>query len=455
MGLRPRLIVMSILVSVMTLSGLQQAIGENKIPKLFDPKTTVLDNGLEIVVIEDHRAPVVTHMVWYKAGAADEPPLKSGIAHFLEHLMFKGTEKLKPGEFSEIVAKNGGQENAFTSQDYTAYYQNVSVDKLPLFMEMEADRMANLVLNDEAVGPELKVVLEERSQRTDNNPGGLFGEQFQAAQYLAHPYGTPIVGWRQELEKLSTQDAIDWYKKYYAPNNAILIVAGDVKAEEVFELAREHYGPVAAVDLPERKRVQEPPQLAKRVIEMKDKRVRQPSWRQSYLMPLDQKADEKNNRALEVLSEILGGGTTSRLYRGLVVTDKIAAGAGAYFNSGNIDNSTFVFYGSPSTGHTLDEIEAAVQDIIEDIQTNGVTDVELDRAKRNLMAEAIYARDSVRGAANIFGASLANGETIDDIVNWPQHISEVTAEDVKKAANQMFDERRSVVGRLLPDTDES
>lgn len=299
------------------------------------------------------------------------------------------------------------------------------------------------------------MVLEERSQRTDNNPGGLFSEQFQAAQYLAHPYGTPVIGWRQELEKLNTQDAIDWYKKYYAPNNAILIVAGDVDAEDVFELARKHYGPVAAVDLPPRKRVQEPPQLAKRVIEMKDKRVRQPSWRQSYLMPLEQKADEKNNRALEVLSEILGGGTTSRLYRGLVVTDKIAAGAGAYFNSGNIDNSTFVFYGSPSSGHTLDEIEAAVQSIIKDIQTNGVTDAELDRAKRNLMAEAIYARDSVRGAANIFGASLANGETIDDIVNWPQHISEVTAEDVQRAANQMFDERRSVVGRLLPDTDES
>jgi len=455
MGVRPRLIVMSILVSVMALSGLQPAVGDEKIPKLFDPKTTVLDNGLEVVVIEDHRAPVVTHMVWYKVGAADEPPLKSGIAHFLEHLMFKGTEILKPGEFSATVAKNGGQENAFTSQDYTAYYQNVSVDKLPLFMEMEADRMANLVLNDEAVGPELKVVLEERSQRTDNNPGGLFGEQFQAAQYLAHPYGTPVIGWRQELEKLSTQDAIDWYKKYYAPNNAILIVAGDVEAEEVFELARKHYGPIAAVDLPERKRVQEPPQLAKRVIEMKDKRVRQPSWRQSFLMPLDQKTDEKNNRALEVLSEILGGGTTSRLYRGLVVTDKIAAGAGAYFNSGNIDNSTFVFYGSPSAGHTLDEIEAAVHNIIKDIQTNGVTDAELDRAKRNLMAEAVYARDSVRGAANIFGASLANGETIDDIVNWPQHISEVTAEDVQRAAKQMFDERRSVVGRLLPDTDKS
>jgi zinc protease len=455
MALRSGLVAVSVLVTSLFLVSVTPAISEEKIPKLFDPKTTVLDNGLEVVVLEDHRAPVVTHMVWYKVGAADEPPLKSGIAHFLEHLMFKGTEKLEPGEFSAIVAENGGQQNAFTSLDYTAYYQSVSVDKLPLFMEMEADRMTNLILDDEAVGPELKVVLEERSQRTDNNPGGLFGEQFQAAQYLAHPYGTPIIGWRHELEQLTTEDAIDWYKKYYAPNNAILIVAGDVDAEEVFELARRHYGPIAAVDLPERKRVQEPPQLAKRVVEMKDKRVRQPSWRQSYLMPLDQKSDEKNNRALEVLSEILGGGTTSRLYRGLVVTDKIAAGAGAYFNSGNIDNSTFVFYGSPSDGHTLDEIELAVHDVIKDIQENGVTEAELDRAKRNLMADAIYARDSIQGAANIFGSSLANGETIEEIVNWPYNISLVTAEEVQQAAIQMFDERRSVVGRLLPDTDES
>lgn len=254
-----------------------------EIPTLFNPKTTMLENGMQVVVIEDHRAPIVTHMVWYKVGAADEPAGKSGIAHFLEHLMFKGTAKIGSGEFSRIVAENGGQDNAFTSQDYTAYFQNASADKLPLLMELEADRMQGLLLDDDAVGAELQVVLEERSQRTDNNPSGLFREQWIAAQYLAHPYGTPVIGWRNEIEKLTTQDAIDWYKTYYAPNNAILVVAGDVEAETVFQLARKYYGPQKPMEIPPRIRVQEPPQLAKRVVEMRDERVREPSWRQSFL----------------------------------------------------------------------------------------------------------------------------------------------------------------------------
>ncbi|MAL78660.1 MAG: peptidase M16 [Sneathiella sp.] len=421
------------------------------IPTLFNPKATTLDNGLEVVVLEDHRAPIVTHMVWYKIGAADEKPLKSGIAHFLEHLMFKGTKSLAPGEFSAIVAKNGGQENAFTSYDYTAYFQNVSVDKLPLFMKMEADRMQNLQLTDDVVAPELKVVLEERSQRTDNTPGGQFSEQFNAAQYMAHPYGTPIIGWRHEIEGLTTQDALDWYNTYYAPNNAILIVAGDVKAEDVFTLAEKYYGPIPAKEIPERERVQEPPQLAKRVVEMSDSRVRQPSWRQSYLGPVSRQTDPAELRALEVLGRILGGGVTSRLYNDLVVDGKIATNAGAYFNSGAYDNTSFLLYGSPTPDHSIEDVEAAVKTIIRDVMTNGITEKELARAKKQMLADAIYARDSMQGAANIFGAALANGESIENIVNWPQQISDVTAEDVKAAANMIFDERQSVVGRLLPE----
>jgi zinc protease len=421
------------------------------IPTLFDPKVKTLDNGLEVVVLEDHRAPIVTHMVWYKIGAADEKPLKSGIAHFLEHLMFKGTKTLAPGEFSAIVAKNGGQENAFTSYDYTAYFQNVSVDKLPLFMEMEADRMQNLQLTDDVVAPELKVVLEERSQRTDNTPGGQFSEQFSAAQYLAHPYGTPIIGWRHEIEGLTTQDALDWYNTYYAPNNAILIVAGDVTAGDVFALAEKYYGPIPAKEIPSRERVQEPPQLAKRVVEMSDSRVRQPSWRQSYLGPISRQADPVQLRALEVLSQILGGGVTSRLYDQLVVDQRIATSAGAYFNSGAYDNTSFMLYGSPTPDHSLDEVEAAVQTIIHDVMANGVTEKELTRAKKQMLADAIYARDSMQGAANIFGAALASGESIENIVSWPKQISQVSAEDVKAAATMIFDERESVVGRLLPE----
>lgn len=421
------------------------------IPTLFDPKTATLDNGLQVVVLEDHRAPIVTHMVWYRVGSADEAPLKSGIAHFLEHLMFKGTKTLAPGEFSAIVATNGGQENAFTSYDYTAYYQNVSVDKLPLFMKMEADRMQNLQLTDEIVAPELKVVLEERSQRTDNRPGGLFSEQFRAAQYLAHPYGTPVIGWRHELETLTTQDAIDWYNRYYAPNNAILIVAGDVKAADVFALAEEYYGPIPAKEIPVRQRVAEPPQLAKRTVEMSDRRVREPSWQQSYLGPISREAPPKQLRALEVLGRILGGGVTSRLYDQLVVDRMIATNAGAYFDSGAYDYTGFTLYASPTADHSLDDIEAAVQAIIRDVIENGVTEAELRRAQRQMLADAIYARDNMQGAANIFGAALAAGQSIEDIVTWPRQISEVTAAEVQEASKMIFDERRSVVGRLTPE----
>ncbi|MEH6402234.1 MAG: pitrilysin family protein [Sneathiella sp.] len=421
------------------------------VPPLFDPKTLTLENGLEVVVIEDHRAPVVTHMVWYKIGSADEPSGKSGIAHFLEHLMFKGTRSVPSGEFSSIVAKNGGQDNAFTSLDYTAYYQNASVDKLPLLMEIEADRMSNLVLNDEVVGPELQVVLEERSQRTDNNPASLFGEQLSAAQYLAHPYGIPVIGWRNEIEKLTTQDAIDWYKKYYAPNNAILVVAGDVKADEVFDLARHYYGPHKPIELPDRIRLTEPPQLAKRTLVMRDKRVREPSWRQSYLAPTIRNGDLKEVRALEVLNEILSGGVTSRLYSKLVIDEKIASSVGAYYNSGSFDPSTFTLYGSPSNGHSLEKLEIGIHRVINEVLSTGVTAEEVALAKKQMLAAAIYARDSISGAANIFGGALASGELIENVVNWPAQISEVTLEEVNNAAKNLFIERQSVVGKLLPE----
>ena len=423
----------------------------DNIPTLFNPVTTTLENGLEVVVIEDHRAPVVTHMVWYKIGSADEPSGKSGIAHFLEHLMFKGTPTIASGEFSAIVAKNGGQDNAFTSQDYTAYYQNSSVDKLPLLMELEADRMSNLVLNDDAVGAELQVVLEERSQRTDNNPGSLFSEQLGAAQFLAHPYRIPIIGWRNEIEKLTTQDAIDWYKKYYAPNNAILVVAGDVDAQAVFRLAKKFYGPLKPIELPERVRRAEPPQLAKRILVKQDKRVREPSWRQSFLAPTARIGDLKEVRALEVLNEILSGGVTSRLYSKLVIDEKIASSAGAHYRSGSYDPSTFTLYASPSKGYSLEQVEKRVIEVVEDVVESGVTEEELVRAKNQLLAAAIYARDSISGAANIFGSSLASGEAIENVVNWPKQISEVTLQEIQTAAKNIFVQRRSVVGKLLPE----
>lgn len=426
------------------------AIAATTPPKLFDPKFMVLENGLEVVVIEDHRAPVVTHMVWYKVGAADEPPLKSGIAHFLEHLLFKGTAKIGNGEFSKIVAKNGGQDNAFTSRDYTAYFQNASADKLPLLMELEADRMSNLILNDEVVGPELQVVLEERSMRTDNNPSALFREQVSATLYLAHPYGIPIIGWRHEIKNLTTQDAIDWYRKYYAPNNAILVVAGDVEAENVFRLAKKHYGPAKKRKLPVRARIQEPPHLAARRIEMSDKRVRQPSVSRRYLV-VDKMINGKLiGPVIDVLSEIISGGATSRIYKSLVIEQKVASNAGGYYDGGNLDVDTFGLYGSPVQGKNLDDVEQALDEIIDQLQNDGVKESEIKRAKRSLIADAVYARDSVSGAANIFGSALSSGESLDDIVNWPLNVSKVTKADVDAVIKIIFDLKRSVTARLVP-----
>ena len=245
-----------------------------------------LDNGMDVVVIEDHRAPVVVHMVWYRAGAADEDPGVSGIAHFLEHLLFKATDDMESGELSRVVAENGGSDNAFTSQDYTAYFQRVAADRLDLMMTMEADRMRDLQLSEDDIATERDVILEERAMRTDNSPGALLNEQMQAALYQNHPYGIPVIGWRHEMEQLGLDEAMAYYRKYYAPNNAILVVAGDVEPEEVLAMAEEHYGPLEPTEgLEPRARPLEPVPLAERRITYEDPRVSQPYVVRSYLAP--------------------------------------------------------------------------------------------------------------------------------------------------------------------------
>ena len=257
-------------------------------PAMADEQVThfTLDNGMDVVVIEDHRAPVVVHMVWYRAGSADEPAGASGIAHFLEHLMFKRTETMESGEFSRTVARNGGQDNAFTSYDYTGYFQRVAADRLGLMMQMEADRMVNLRLDDAEIATEREVIIEERNQRVENSPAALFREQKDAVQYLNHRYGVPIIGWRHEMVSLDRDDALAFYERFYAPNNAILVVAGDVTPDEVRALAQEHYGPIPANPaLPERLRPTEPPQTAERRITFRDARVAQPYVSRSYLAP--------------------------------------------------------------------------------------------------------------------------------------------------------------------------
>jgi zinc protease len=388
----------------------------------------MLDNGLQLVVIEDHRAAAVTHMAWYKVGSADEPPGKSGIAHYLEHLMFKGTDDLAPGEFSETVRANGGSDNAFTSWDYTGYFQRIAADRLGLMMQMEADRMLDLRLTEEDVAPELQVILEERSQRTDSNPGGLFGEQRRAAMYLNHPYGRPIIGWRHEMEGLTRDDAKAFYFEHYAPNNAIIIVAGDVYPEDALALAEQHYGPLTAnPDLAERVRPTEPPHIAERRVVYRDARVSTPYVIRSYLAPERDAGAQETAAALTFLAEILGGSSqTSVLGQALQFGE-----ATALFTS------------------ALEDAEADMDREIAEFMETGVNLEQFERIKMQIRASEIYDRDSVQGTARRYGAALTSGLTIADVQAWPDVLQSVTPENVMAAAEMVFDRRKSVTGYLL------
>jgi zinc protease len=417
--------------------------------QVFRPGQFMLGNGMQVVLIEDHRAPVVHHMVWYKVGAADEAPGVSGIAHYLEHLMFKGTPGVPPGEFSKIVAREGGRDNAFTSSDYTGYFQTIARDRLELVMRMESERMHQLQPRESDAKPELQVVMEERLSRTENNPGGLFAEQLDAAQYLNHPYGRPVIGWPQEIQRLTLEDAMRFYRTHYAPNNAILIVAGDVTLPELKQLAEKYYGLIPMRPVPPRLRPQEPPQLAARRLSMSDGRVAQPSLRRSYLAPTRTSGEKQHAVPLAVLAEILNA-PAGRLHRALVQGAGPATSAGAWYSSMSLDASTFSFGLSPKNGRTLDEVETALDAVIASLLSDGITAGELQLARTVMQAETVFARDSLSGAARTFGAALTSGLTVEDVEAWPTLVDAVTAEQVLAAARHVFDLRRSVTGHLLP-----
>lgn len=394
-----------------------------------------LDNGLEVVVIPDHRAPVVTHMIWYKVGSADEPEGQSGIAHFLEHLMFKGTEAHPNGAFSKLIADLGGQENAFTSYDYTAYFQRVAKEHLPLMMEMEADRMENLLLTDDMIGAERDVVLEERRMRIDSEPASRLSEAMNALTFVNHPYGSPIIGWQHEIEALNREAAIDFYDRYYTPNNAVLVIAGDVDADAVKTLAAETYGKVARRAEPgKRMRPAEPPLPGDRRIAVSDDRVRQESVSQTWIVPSQSSGLDGVPEALDVLAYILGGGATSRLHKSAVLDEKIALSAGSYYQSGGLEYGRLRIYGTPAQGYTTEDVEAHVGKVVRDLIERGVTEEELKRAKHTMVAEAVYAQDSQMSLARIFGSALTTGETVADVQGWPSRIQAVTIEDVHEAA---------------------
>jgi zinc protease len=416
-----------------------------------EPVTTfTLDNGLKVVVIEDHRAPVVVQMIWYRVGAADEPPGHSGIAHFLEHLMFKGTEKVAPNAFSGIVEAQGGDDNAFTSWDYTAYFQRIAADRLDLVMEMEADRMRNLRLTEDDVATERQVILEERSQRTDSDPGALLTEQMRAAQYMNHPYAIPVIGWRHEMEALSREDALSYYERFYAPNNATLVIAGDVEPDAVKVLAEKHYGPLEPSDgIVPRDRPQEPPQLAERRLALADERVSEPYIFRTYLAPERDPGDQKMAAALTVLAELLGGnGQTSVLARALQFDRQVAVYSSAFYDGTSIDDGTFGIAVVPAQDISLETIEADLDRVLEDFLKTGPDPAALERIRTQVRAGEIYARDSVENLANQYGKGLSVGLTVEDIEGWDEALAAVTEAEVMDAARLVLDRKNAVTGWL-------
>ncbi len=421
------------------------------LPAAAEPVTRfTLPNGLDVVVIEDHRAPVVVQMIWYRVGAADEPPGHSGIAHFLEHLMFKGTDTVGPNQFSAIVEAQGGDDNAFTSWDYTAYFQRVAADRLDLVMEMEADRMRNLRLLPEDVDTEREVILEERAQRTDSSPGALLSEQMRAAQFQNHPYGIPIIGWRHEMEQLSREDALDYYERFYAPNNATLVIAGDVEPEAVRALAEEHYGPIAPSDaIIPRERPQEPPQLAERRLTLADERVSEPYVFRTYLAPERDPGNQKEAAALTVLAELLGGsGQTSVLPRALQFDSQTAVYSTAFYDGTSIDDATFGLIVVPAPGVSLAQAEAEMDRVLEDFLKTGPDPAALERIRVQVRAGDIYSRDDINALARRYGEGLSVGLTLDDIESWDEALKAVTEADIMAAAAKVFDRRNAVTGWL-------
>ncbi len=432
------------------LLALPAAAAEDAPPVVIGPdaETFFLDNGMQVVVIPDHRAPVVTHMVWYRVGSADEPDGQTGIAHFLEHLMFKGTANHPEGEFSRVISEIGGDENAFTSSDYTGYFQRVAADKLELMMSYEADRMGNLVLDDEDIVPERKVVLEERAMRLEGEPGARLGAAVDAALYLRHPYGVPVIGWRDDIESLDREDAMSFYDRYYTPNNAILVVAGDVTAEAVRKAAEATYGRLERrAEPPERDRLDARRIEAAREVTVADPKVQVESASVSWLAPSYRLAARGEAEALDVLAEAIGGGSTSLLFRDLVVDRRIATSVGLGYRSDVWDMGTLSAWIVPREGIGLeearDELLAAIDRAVE-----GLDEEDVARARQRLEASTVYAQDSQAALARIFGASLAAGSTVEDVQTWPSRIRAVTLDDVREAARGRFAVETSVTGYL-------
>ena len=419
-------------------------------PTFANPFETQLANGLRVIVKEDHRAPTAVHMVWYRAGSMDEKDGTSGVAHMLEHLMFKGTKNLRAGEFNKRVAEAGGRDNAFTSHDYTAYFQIVPKAALPEMMQLESDRMANLKLDAKEFASEMKVVMEERRLRTEDNPHALVHEALNSLMFQAHPYRRPIIGWMDDLEHMTWQDARDWYRQWYTPSNAYVVVVGDVDHREVFRLAQKYYGPIKSHALPERKPQNEPEQVGIRRVSVKapaELPYLAMAWKAPRLRDVQK---DRDPYALDVLSSVLDGHDASRFARNLVRGNRVAQSAGAGYDATLRGEADFVLDGQPAAGKTIADLEAALRAEIKRIQDEGVSEEELTRVKTQSIAAQIYKRDSLMAQAMEIGGAEAAGQSWRDIDTLLEKIKSVTAEEVQAVARKYFTDDTLSIAVLDP-----
>ncbi len=415
---------------------------------------TTLDNGLRVIVHEDHRSPVVVSQIWYKVGSQDEPKGLTGISHVLEHMMFKGTARLKPNEFSRIIAEHGGRENAFTSYDYTAYFQQLEKSRLPISFELEADRMQNLALSGEEFAREIKVVMEERRLRTEDQPEALVGEKFMTTAYQVHPYQHPVIGWMADLQSMTVKDLQDWYNRYYTPSNAILVVTGDVEPKEVFALAQKYFGPVPKRAPVTTAAAAEPPQNGERRARVALP-AEVPYVAMGWHVPVHASAGrneiaEWEPYALSILTGVLDGGRAARFERELVREKKIASSIGTDYSAISRSPTLLTIEGTPANGHTTAELEQAIRAQIERIRNEPVSADELKRIKAQVVAGNVYSRDSVFYQAMQIGRLVTVGldwRLLDDYV---KNLNAVTAQQVQTVARKYLVDANLTVTTLDP-----
>ena len=447
----------SLIVALALGPGVQQARAQSPVASVPQAQAAsaqaferTLPNGMKVLVKRDSRAPTAVHMVWYRAGSMDEVNGRTGVAHVLEHMMFKGTKTLAPGEFSRRVAAMGGRENAFTSRDYTGYFQQIHTSRLPEVMRLEADRMANLQLSTEEFAKEIRVVMEERRLRTEDRATALVYEQLMATAFTAHPYRHPIVGWMSDLESMTAADAQAWYDAWYSPSNAILVVAGDVDPEAVWALAQQTYGVIPARELPPRKPQVEPPQRGLRRIEVKAP-AENPYVAMAFRVPKLGSVDgDREPYALEVLASLLGGGETARFTRNVVRGARVANRAGAGYDMTQRGPALFVLDGVPAEGRSTQDVERALRAEIERIAREGVPQSELDRVKVQYVAGQVYKRDSVFAQAMELAGLEIVGLSHRDADRILERIRSVGVDEVRAVAAKYFGDDGLTVATLLP-----